>query len=103
MMQVVTYHEGKKYVTVSKKTAEKIYNAGYDVTLCPEKMLPFTGWNMGCTISKTDTDTDSFTERLQNFSSYNCQLWETGYYARYYVRASAVKIVAPQALKVAEF
>jgi hypothetical protein len=78
-----------KYVRVSKVAAQRAYDAGQPVVLCPVKLRPFGGFRPSCMVSNQPSDggyVRAFKDVVQDFVWYNCQLNETGYYPSYWVQ-----------------
>ena len=68
---------------ISKKAAEKLYNAGVLILMIPCKCAPENVWGVGCWVDNSDSET--FEQKLNNFAYYNCQYAEMGTYTAYYV------------------
>lgn len=87
------------YIRISKKEAEKRYNAGEIIRLCACKVSPVNVWGAYVDCQKEEfphIGNDGFNtivprnrefETVVNaFRWYNCN-YETGYYPAYYVKA----------------
>lgn len=87
------------YIRISKKEAEKRYNAGEIIRLCACKVSPVNMWSVYFDCQKEEfphIGNDGFNtivprnrefETVVNaFCWYNCN-YETGYYPAYYVKA----------------
>ena len=76
-------NDGKEWVRVTKKIARAAYNAGLTITICPEKIRPFTPWHLEAYVDKSSGR--SFNETVNGFEYYNCNS-ETGRYTAFYVQ-----------------
>jgi hypothetical protein len=72
------------YKRITKRTAERLYNAGRPVLFCPVKLIPGGPWGIGCTITRQDGET--FAQAVNAFEYYNCCYNETGYYTAFYIQ-----------------
>ena len=81
----------KTVARVTKREAEKFYNAGFDVLLIPHKCNPenkfycFGAWE-NLFITKDFGGSESFESICNEFSYYHCNYNETGRYLAYYVK-----------------
>lgn len=79
------------------KTAKKLYEQGHSVYICPCKLSP-TAFNNAFSwlvcpnldhsyySTKHDKFLDyTFPEIVENFKSYNCNTYETGYHCTYWI------------------
>jgi hypothetical protein len=72
------------YKRITKRTAERLYELGQPVLLCPVNLIPGGPWGIGCIITKEEGTT--FTKQLNAFEYYNCINNETGYYTTFYIK-----------------
>ena len=85
------YGEKVKLIQIQKRAAQKLYDAGESVYLCPCKFVPLGVWNIGCLVSNkynghedvTVDDNKSFEHVVNSFSFYNCNS-EAGLYITFY-------------------
>ena len=75
---------------VIRKTAEKAFNHGLSVIICPVNLCPFTMWHCELTINKNDNihfdyDDADFNKRILYYEAYNCINAETGKYTAFYI------------------
>ncbi len=75
-------NQGKTWKRVSKRAAQKAYDAGQKVHLCPSKLSPFGPWNIGITVSNETGHT--FNDITEEFRWYNCSR-TTGQYVMFYL------------------
>ena len=86
------------YKRISKKAAEKLYNAGQIIRICSVKISPVNVWNFFADCQRdslTEISSDGFNTTLARnkefetvvnaFTFYNCNN-ETGRYPAYYVK-----------------
>ena len=71
------------YKRISKRTAERLYNSGEPVLLCPVKLVPGGAWGNGCIVTKENGT--NFEQVLNAFEYYICNN-ETGNYAAFYIK-----------------
>lgn len=75
------------YIRISKKEAEKRYNAGEIIRLCACKVSPVDVWGVYVDCQKEEFPRNREFETVVNaFRRYNCN-YEIGYYPAYYVKA----------------
>ena len=71
------------FIRISKKNAERRYNEGEVIYLCPHKLRPGYPWHPESAITKTDfseevlsqyfvTNTREFEKLVSDFTHYNC-------------------------------
>ena len=73
------------FTRISKKQAQKLFDAGQEIYLCPVKMNPANPyWSMAMPCQK-DENWDDFEKLISNFVYYNCN-HETGYYPAFYIK-----------------
>ena len=87
-------HDGKTTFTrISKSEARKLFNAERPITLCPVKLRPGYPFAPHCRIFPdlkncgnvyTDTLDKLFDLYVNEFTFYNCNVNETGYYPAFY-------------------
>lgn len=75
---------GKTWNRVTKRAAEKAYNAGKQVWLAPVLANLNSPW--WCTVLVDNTDGAGFNRVLNGFEYYNCNT-ETGTYAKFFVES----------------
>ena len=75
------------YKRITKRTAERLYNAGQPVLFCPVNLIPGGPWGIGCTITKDEGTT--FEQVLNAFEYYNCNN-EAGSYTAFYIAVKEV-------------
>jgi hypothetical protein len=75
------------YKRITKRTAERLYEAGHPVLFCPVKLIPGGVWNNGCIITQKEGRT--FKQELNAFEYYNCSN-ATGNYTAFYVKAERI-------------
>lgn len=83
------------YVRISKKTAERFYNQGKTIYLCPNKLRPGFYWSPEVAISKGDiaddgvqrfaSDETDFENIVNEYAYYNCGNC-AGRYPAFYVK-----------------
>lgn len=82
-------YESSTMVRISKATAKKLYNAGFNIYLAPCKYRPencvFTS-AVGCSIY-TGEDGETFEKLCNAFAYYNCDS-ERGRYIAFYVKTA---------------
>lgn len=71
------------YERITKAAAQKLYNNGEPVTLCPCKLAPGGLWSIGITV--TNGSGRAFDGVISEFTFYNCNS-AAGYYPAYYRR-----------------
>ena len=89
------------YKRISKKAAEKLYNAGEIVRICPIKISPVNVWGLfadcqkerftpvsGGGFNATVARNREFETVVNAFTFYNCNA-ETGKYPAFYVKEGA--------------
>jgi hypothetical protein len=73
---------------ITKREAQKRFNEGELVVLCPRKMRPEGPFSMGVSVAKKDYENnwgaDPWERMYNNWSFYNSS-YETGYYPHYYL------------------
>ena len=74
------------FTRVTKKEAEKRFNKGLPVFLCPVKLKPGAPWHPEIMIKKGSEEEKKFIKLLNNFIYYNCSSNEVGYYPAYYIK-----------------
>lgn len=72
------------FIRVSKPRARKEYEAGRKLFICPWKVNPNNVWGIGSMIEKVNGI--SFDSMINNYSYYNCNYRELGYYPAFYIR-----------------
>jgi hypothetical protein len=72
------------YKRITKRTAERLYNAGQPVLFCPVKLIPGGPWGIGCVVIKEEGRT--FEQEVNAFEYYNCCYSDTGYYTAFYIK-----------------
>ena len=82
-------------VRISKQRAERLYNDGKTVYLCPAKLRPGYPWHPEVAITKAErlddmaqyfvSDTIEFEKVVNDFTHYNCN-YSAGIYPAYYVK-----------------
>ena len=75
--------DGKNYRRVSRRKAQKEFEDGNDVVLCPCNLRPDSAWRPYGIINKGTVE--SFSNCVNMFEAYNCINEETGKYAAFYV------------------
>lgn len=71
---------------VTKKAAEKRFNAGETIYIYPVYANPASHWFSGDYGFKKETGYKTFSELVNAFSWYNCNYAELGKYPAYYIR-----------------
>jgi hypothetical protein len=71
------------YKRITKRTAERRYEAGLPILFCPVNLKPGGPWGIGCTITKEEGTT--FKQALNAFEYYNCSN-ATGNYTAFYIK-----------------
>lgn len=87
---------------ITKAVAKKLFNEGFNIVLCPNKMMPGLPFSMGCLVSskeylenakryendkklwKGTVEKTAWNLMYNNWSYYNTG-YEVGYYAHYYL------------------
>ena len=87
-------HDGKTTFTrISKVAARKIFNEGRPITLCPVKLRPGYPFAPHCRVfpdlkncgfAGLDSLNQLFDRYVNEFTFYNCNINETGYYPAFY-------------------
>ena len=78
-------YSSEKMERVNRRAAERLYNSGVAVGLCPCKMNPeHPYFNMLAWVNSSDDPERSFTALCNAFTWYNCNA-ETGQYIAFYV------------------
>ena len=78
-------YSSEKMKRVNRRTAERLYNSGVAVGLCPCKMDPENPYfNMLAWVNNSIESDKSFESLCNAFSWYNCNA-ETGRYIAFYV------------------
>jgi len=76
---------GKYYHRVNKATARRVFNAGGVVLMCACNLRPDSMWHPVSPVAANDESTPETFEKLVNeFTYYNCNLNECGYYPAFY-------------------
>ena len=82
------------YKRISKKNAERRYNDGETIYLCPHQLRPGKPWYPEVGIVKGDkvddcqyfvVASDDFEKVVSEFTYYNCN-YEVGHYPAYYIK-----------------
>lgn len=105
-----TDHYGNHFERISKRAAQKRYESGQSVTLCPAKLRPGYPWSPHLTVlerqeicvhSPTPEDPhrfahipEPFDHLVSNFVWYNCQHNEVGYYPAFYIESRKDEVKA---------
>ena len=71
------------YKRITKRTAERLYNAGQPVLFCPVNLIPGGPWGIGCIVTKKEGRT--FAQEVNAFEYYNCNN-EAGSYTAFYIQ-----------------
>ena len=71
------------FIRISRRMAEKFYNKGKPVLLCPNKLMPGGMWGSGIEIVKNEMI--PFSDFVNAFEYYNCNK-EVGNKALFWVR-----------------
>lgn len=80
----------KNYIRVSKRTAEKAYNAGKVVLLAPVNANMNYIFFPGVYIDNSEDDIyTSFIKKVNAFEYYNCNYNELGKYSKYFIEEVA--------------
>lgn len=82
------------FIRIHKKSAERRYDKGEVIYLCPEKLRPGPPWSPECAIAKDDYSRDSqyfvaytkdFNDVVNEYTHYNC-FYKVGKYPAFYIR-----------------
>lgn len=84
------------FTRISKKNAERRYNNGEIIYLCPHALRPGYPWHPEVAVAKTDfsqdagvqyfiSNTRDFGKLVEEFTYYNCS-HSTGKYPAYYIK-----------------
>jgi len=85
-MRHLTFTDGKDYYEqISKVRAEKLYEQGKEIVLCPCKMKPFTEEHAEHRFCKEQFPNDSFYYHFYGVIYYNCNS-KNGYYPTFYCK-----------------
>lgn len=76
----------RRFTRITKQEAQKRFAASLPIYLNPCKLAPNGPWSMACLVFGKDYE--SWDQMYNNWAFYNAT-YETGYYAHYYVEASA--------------
>lgn len=71
------------YKRITKRTAERLYDAGQPVLFCPVKLIPGGIWSIGCII--TNAEGTTLEQALNAFEYGNCNN-ATGNYTAFYIK-----------------
>lgn len=80
-------NNGIEYRRISKKAAEKRYNAGLTTIFCPVNLFPFNRFfpvSMEINRENINCNFQAFQTIVNEFEYYNCSCNETGYYTAFY-------------------
>lgn len=84
--KVVVDAFGDSWERISKPTAYKAYNGGYDVVICGCNLNPFGLWCPGVKVDIVTSAYKPFSDVVQEYICYNICNYDTGYYPAYYRR-----------------
>jgi len=87
----MNHYSIKGYKRITKSIARKLWNSNWnsntELVLCPCKLMPFTEWHNERIVTMQDHEMEhSFDAMVNNFTYYNCQYNETGYYPSFYMK-----------------
>ena len=77
-----------EFKRVSKRVAEKRYDAGEVIYMCPSKLRPGEPWHPEVAVTKRFDSGDAkmmFEHDVARFEYYNCT-YSAGYYAAFYIK-----------------
>lgn len=84
--KVVVDAFGDRWERISKPTAYKAYNSGYDIIICGCNLNPFGFWCPGVKVDIVASAYKPFSYVVQEYIYYNICDNDTGYYPAYYRR-----------------
>ena len=84
------------FIRISKKNAERRYNNGEVIYLCPHALRPGYPWHPEVAVTKTDlsqdcgaqyfvSNTAEFEKLVDDYKRYNCN-YSAGLYPAYYIK-----------------